>query len=182
MATTFFMKIKISNDEVLSVATGNLWVDVPETEVIRSASFAESPPADVVVHKGRPLVGGTFTSEGVYTHPLDLWIKAIWSGDGTLVPSIYEMTSNGANSATLTLQKWDVNNDVAITTGGETYWIGVSGSSVKPNKGKIVLSASGWEVVNFTPEVDEKGLANIIIMPEVESDPKSLGVVKLGLS
>jgi len=126
-AVTYYMHIRDGSFVIGESDVVNQWPNPAPGMHIASASFSsisEDTP-DVLTPLGRPLNRATY--EGTtYTPPADPtkpYIKQTWSGDGTLVGDVYEMTPHGANVATLTLQKWDENADAPINTGGEVLML-----------------------------------------------------------
>lgn len=151
--------------------------------VVESASFSLNPADSPDVLREEPKGNDQYTSDPpTYTPKIVPYIKQTWSGDGTLVGDVYEMTPHGANVATLTLQKWDENADTPLNTGGEVYWICVGGVAIKPNVGKVTLDGSGQGAVSFTPEASDLGMAHVNAMCEDTSAPRTRGEAKLGLA
>ena len=112
-----------------------------------------------------PKLGATLTAGGIYTEPVDAYVKCDWSGDGAMVGDTYEIVADGLNIATLTLKKWDRNANVAILEAGDAFWVGVNGVSFSPSAGKVTLDDNGEAIVTFTPLTSEKGLGTVQFSP-----------------
>ena len=183
-AVTYYMFIRTTTDRIGEVRTEDKWAGAPPGMVIRSAKFSdeEGDGAEVVTPLGKPLVNGFFTEEGEYTPPPSPpYIKVDWSGSGNLVNNRYELTPNGIATAVLTLRKWDTHTNQAIKSGGEIYWVSVSGAAVKPDVGKVILDGEGEATITFQPVVTEVGLASIQLEADTDA-PVVENIPKLALS
>lgn len=132
---------------------------------------------DFVPKLGSTYDGKTFT----YIPPVVPILKTTWSGGGTLVGDVYELTPNGILQAVLTLEKWDSVTNSAINTGGEGYWVCTEGVAAKPDAGKVTLDGLGRATVTFTPAANEFGMAVIKLMPVGQAPIPDNPVMKLGL-
>tara|TARA_R110000824_G_scaffold350446_1_gene537384 strand:+ start:346 stop:894 length:549 start_codon:yes stop_codon:yes gene_type:complete len=162
-AVTYFMLCGALDNLVHDVRTSNSFSSGLLGSDVRSASFSSNPAdaPDVPVDKPEP--GGHFVSPTTYTPPAETYsLKASWEGNISVIDGMTEMTSNGANKATLRLTKVS-SSGIPTESGTEQFRVCIQTSVGKPSVGKFNL-VDGGATVDFIPASDEKGIALVALI------------------
>lgn len=110
----------------------------------------------------------TFT----YTNPSLPCLTCEWSGDGAADPDdgVYEMTSNGVNTATLTIKKCNSFDDTPLPGDSNDVTISALGQVSLPF-GRVTLDKNGEAEIPLTPTSGEKGQSYLRVLPINASYP-----------
>lgn len=169
--TTYYMLCRPSDNVILeSRLTDDFGVEnYADIMVVRSATFSVDAGDSPDVLASDPLPGGTFVSPGTYNPPAapvaDPYLKVSdWSGNGGVDPDdgVWEMESDGTNSCTLTVKKWDRTTDTALNEVGDKFSLNLIGSPDCPC-GRITLDSNGEATIVLAPLVNQKGESSITL-------------------
>lgn len=172
--TTYYMLCLVNGDVIREARTADTFGVGPQyasVMEVRSATFSTDAGDSPDVLLAAPIPGYTFVAPGTHTAPpaapADPYLKGEdWSGNGAADPDdgVWEMTSDGVNACTLTLKKWDMTTDTAITGAGDKFGVCILGSATC-STARITLDANGEATITITPGSTIKGEQDIICKP-----------------
>lgn len=154
---TYYLLCVTATDEIVAVRTEDTYKLVLSEQSKRVAELEEVPE-----------VRGTWDGT-TYTAPTrGFWLDHSWSGDGSVVGGIREITEG--ESLTLALAKKELVTNVAQVDAGdnEEFRVKVHSGFCQPSVGKISL-VNGVAEFTFTPAAGELGICEIELVPVLHS-------------